>query len=60
MQQAAATVFDEMMIKASEINITREPVVRKMLKEGEGIESEPCRDRTCDPQIKSLLLYQLS
>jgi putative transposase len=21
---------------------------------------EPCRDRTCDPQIKSLLLYQLS
>ena len=58
-QEQAATVFDDMIIKASE-NITQKLVVRKMLEEGKGIESEPCRDRTCDPQIKSLLLYQLS
>ena len=34
--------------------------VNKILALNSGNESGPCRDRTDDPQIKSLLLYRLS
>jgi len=58
MQEAAAEKFDGIFEGDADEN--SDPNVSKMLANGEGGESRPCRSRTCDTLIKSQVLCQLS
>ena len=51
MQEAAAEKFDS--IFEVDANESSEPNVSKMLANDGGVESRPCRSRTCDTLIKS-------
>jgi integrase len=58
LQEAAAEKFDRIFEVLE--NENSNPNVSKMLANGEGLESRPCRSRTCDTLIKSQVLCQLS
>jgi integrase len=58
LQEAAAEKFDKVFETAA--NENNDPYVSKMLASGDEVECTPYRARTCDPLIKSQLLYQLS
>jgi integrase len=58
LQEAAAEKFDRIFEVAD--NEKTESNVSKMLASEEGVETRPCRSRTCDPLIKSQMLCQLS
>lgn len=57
--RASADAMDKILEKASKRQKDK-AFVRRPLEEGEGIESEPCWNRTSDHLIKSQMLYQLS
>jgi len=58
LQEAAAEKFDRIFEEVA--NKNSEASVSKMLANGDGLESEPHRSRTCNLLIKSQLLCQLS
>ena len=58
LQQDAAHKFDR-ALSSVDNQETKLNVGSSVGKNGES-ESEPCRARTCDPLIKSQMLYQLS
>jgi integrase len=55
LQKAAAERLDTLLPK-----VEQQENVGKMSAEADRGESRPCRSRTCDPLIKSQMLYQLS
>jgi integrase len=59
LQEAAAERFDK-LLNDSSFSQNEDINVSKMLATDDGVESRPCRDRTCDHLIKSQMLYQLS
>ncbi len=58
LQEDAAEKFDKVLESVANENL--DPYVSKMLANGEGVETEPHRNRTCNLLIKSQLLCQLS
>ena len=58
LQEAAVERFDRIFEPDADEN--SDPYVSKMLANGEGVETRPCRARTCDTLIKSQVLCQLS
>ena len=56
--KAAAEKFDRIFEEVA--NENSDPFVSKMLANGDGVECEPHRSRTCNLLIKSQLLCQLS
>jgi len=57
--RAAADAMDLMLEKTSQ-DENEEAFVRNTLEDNQGVETRPCRARTCDTLIKSQVLCQLS
>jgi len=58
LQKKAVNVFDK-MLSANEESLEENSVSKRLAKH-EGVSGRPYRSRTCDPLIKSQMLYQLS